>query len=134
MSSPCVALTSLRDVLSNKQSRGAFGQGRMEAIIQGARTIMVGDADVVVSGGMENMTMTPYAMPAARSGFRMNDAVVKDLATQVSARLVSPLLTIGGCALVLGVALVALSTWSAAVVRGMRTDTMMSAGASTVRR
>jgi acetyl-CoA C-acetyltransferase len=51
----------------------------MEAIIMGARTLMLGDADVVVAGGMENMTMTPYAIPAARSGLRMNDGVIKDL-------------------------------------------------------
>lgn len=51
----------------------------MESIIMGARTLMLGDADIVVAGGMENMTMTPYAMPAARSGMRMGDNVVKDL-------------------------------------------------------
>jgi len=51
----------------------------MESIVMAARTLMMGDADVVVAGGMENMTMAPYAMPAARSGMRMGDNVVKDL-------------------------------------------------------
>ncbi len=51
----------------------------MESTIMAARAVMLGDADVVVAGGMENMTRTPYALPAARSGFRMNDGVVKDL-------------------------------------------------------
>ena len=51
----------------------------MEAVLQGARTVMVGDADVVVAGGMENMSLTPYALPTARSGMRMNDQVVRDL-------------------------------------------------------
>lgn len=51
----------------------------MESIIMGARALMLGDADLIVAGGMENMTMTPYALPAARMGMRMNDSVVKDL-------------------------------------------------------
>ena len=51
----------------------------MEAVLQGARTVMVGDADVVVAGGMENMSLTPYALPTARRGMRMNDQVVRDL-------------------------------------------------------
>ena len=51
----------------------------MEATLQGARTIMTGDADLLVVGGMENMTQTPYALPTARLGMRMNDQVVRDL-------------------------------------------------------
>jgi acetyl-CoA C-acetyltransferase len=51
----------------------------MEAVVMAARTLMLGDADIVVAGGMENMTLTPYAMPAARAGLRMNDGVIKDL-------------------------------------------------------
>jgi acetyl-CoA C-acetyltransferase len=66
LSVPCVTISKV------------CGSG-MEAILQGARTLMVGDADLVVAGGMENMTMTPYAMPAARAGLRMNDGVIKDL-------------------------------------------------------
>jgi acetyl-CoA C-acetyltransferase len=40
--------------------------------------IRAGDADVVVAGGMENMTRAPYLLPAARFGFRMGDAEVVD--------------------------------------------------------
>ena len=40
--------------------------------------IRAGDADIVVAGGMENMTRAPYLLPAARFGFRMGDAQVVD--------------------------------------------------------
>ncbi len=39
-----------------------------------AQAVMCGDAEIVVAGGMENMSMAPYAMPRARSGLRMNTA------------------------------------------------------------
>ncbi len=51
----------------------------MESIIMAARMLMIGDADIVIAGGMENMTMTPYAIPAARAGLRMGDNKVRDL-------------------------------------------------------
>lgn len=51
----------------------------MEATIEGARTIIVGDADVVLTGGMENMTMAPYSLPLGRSGYRMNNGQIIDL-------------------------------------------------------
>ena len=40
--------------------------------------IMAGDADIVVAGGMENMSMAPYAMTKARFGYRMNNATIID--------------------------------------------------------
>ena len=36
--------------------------------------IKAGEADIVVAGGMENMSMAPYAMTKARFGYRMNNA------------------------------------------------------------
>lgn len=51
----------------------------MESLIMAARTLAMGDADLLVAGGMENMTMTPYALPDARMGMRMGDKGVKDL-------------------------------------------------------
>jgi acetyl-CoA C-acetyltransferase len=42
-----------------------------QAIILGARTIQLGENDLVVTGGMENMTLAPYALPLGRSGYRM---------------------------------------------------------------
>jgi acetyl-CoA C-acetyltransferase len=50
-----------------------------QAIILGARTIALGENDLVVAGGMENMSMTPYALPQGRSGYRMGQGVVVDL-------------------------------------------------------
>jgi len=44
----------------------------LKAIILGAQSIMLGEADVVVAGGMESMSNAPYAMPKARWGYRMD--------------------------------------------------------------
>jgi len=41
--------------------------------------IRTGEADVVLAGGMENMSLIPYALPAARWGARMNNAELVDL-------------------------------------------------------
>lgn len=43
----------------------------MKSVVEGARTILAGDADIVVTGGMENMSAAPYAVPTARYGARM---------------------------------------------------------------
>ncbi len=43
-----------------------------------ATMIMAGQADIVVAGGMENMSMAPYAMTKARFGYRMNNATIID--------------------------------------------------------
>ena len=43
----------------------------MKSVIEGARAIMASDADIIVAGGTENMTMSPYAVPSARGGARM---------------------------------------------------------------
>ncbi len=50
----------------------------MKSVIEGARAIVAGDAEVVVCGGTENMTMAPYAMPSARGGARMFDTKMVD--------------------------------------------------------
>jgi len=44
----------------------------LKAIALGAQSIMLGEADVVVAGGMENMSRVPYALPRARWGYRMD--------------------------------------------------------------
>jgi len=51
----------------------------MKAIALAAQSIAAGDADVVLAGGMENMSLIPYALPAARWGARMNNANLVDL-------------------------------------------------------
>ena len=50
----------------------------MKSVIEGARAILAGDADVVVCGGTENMTMAPYAVPSARMGARMGNTKMVD--------------------------------------------------------
>ncbi|KAL1916469.1 uncharacterized protein VTP21DRAFT_5660 [Calcarisporiella thermophila] len=60
----------------------------MKAIQLAAQTILLGNADVVVAGGMESMTNTPYYMPSARFGSKyghqeMVDGIVKDGLTDV---------------------------------------------------
>lgn len=55
----------------------------MKAIILGAQSIMLGDKEVVVAGGMESMTNAPFMMSNARNGYRYGngellDAIVRD--------------------------------------------------------
>ncbi|MBS3967134.1 MAG: thiolase family protein [Truepera sp.] len=50
----------------------------LEAIIQGARAVALGDAQVVVVGGMESMSNAPYLLPGARAGLRMGHAQLID--------------------------------------------------------
>jgi acetyl-CoA C-acetyltransferase len=50
----------------------------MKAVIEGARAIMSGDANIVVAGGTENMSQAPYALPDARFGAKMFDAKMVD--------------------------------------------------------
>jgi acetyl-CoA C-acetyltransferase len=50
----------------------------MQAIIFGARAIALGDADVVVAGGMESMSNAPYYLEKARTGYRMGDGKIID--------------------------------------------------------
>jgi acetyl-CoA C-acetyltransferase len=51
----------------------------MKAVALAAQSIRLGEADVVLAGGMENMSMIPYAMPSARWGARMGNAEMIDL-------------------------------------------------------
>ncbi len=51
----------------------------MKAVIEAARTIISGDAEIIVAGGTENMSAAPYAIPSARWGARMNDGKIVDL-------------------------------------------------------
>src|SRR5579883_2126207 len=50
----------------------------LKAVALAAQSIQTGNADVVVAGGMESMTNTPYLLPQGRSGFRMGNNVVVD--------------------------------------------------------
>jgi len=50
----------------------------LQAVMFARREILVEDADVVVAGGMESMTNSPYALPKAREGLRMGNAEIVD--------------------------------------------------------
>ncbi len=50
----------------------------LESVNLAAQKIIIGDADIVVAGGMENMSMAPYALPQARFGYRMNHGTMVD--------------------------------------------------------
>ena len=47
----------------------------MKAVIEAARSIAAGDAEIVVAGGMENMSAAPYALPDLRFGKKMDVAM-----------------------------------------------------------
>ena len=50
----------------------------LNCVNMAAQMIQCGDADIVVAGGMENMSMAPYALKNARYGYRMNNAPMID--------------------------------------------------------
>ena len=50
----------------------------LNCVNMAADLIKAGEADIVVAGGMENMSMAPYAMTKARFGYRMNNATIVD--------------------------------------------------------
>jgi acetyl-CoA C-acetyltransferase len=55
----------------------------MKAIMLGAQAIQLGDAEIVVAGGMESMSNTPYLLEKARNGYKMGnlelvDSMIKD--------------------------------------------------------
>jgi acetyl-CoA C-acetyltransferase len=50
----------------------------LKAVMLAAQAIQVGDADVVVAGGMENMSKAPYYLEKARFGYRMGDGKLND--------------------------------------------------------
>ncbi|TMC59758.1 MAG: acetyl-CoA C-acetyltransferase [Chloroflexi bacterium] len=52
----------------------------LKAMMQATQAIAVGDANLMVVGGMENMSMAPYLMPGARQGLRLGNATLIDAA------------------------------------------------------
>lgn len=55
----------------------------LKAVMLAHQAIQVGDADIIVAGGMENMSSAPYLLPKARTGYRMGngeiiDSMIKD--------------------------------------------------------
>ena len=50
----------------------------MKAVMIGADQVALGRADIVVAGGMESMTNSPYILPKARGGYRLGHGEIKD--------------------------------------------------------
>ncbi len=50
----------------------------LKAVMLAAQAIMVGDADVIVAGGMENMSQAPYYLDGVRDGLKMGDKKIID--------------------------------------------------------
>lgn len=50
----------------------------LNAVNMAAQMIIAGDADIVIAGGMENMSSAPYALPQARYGYRMGNGKMID--------------------------------------------------------
>jgi acetyl-CoA C-acetyltransferase len=50
----------------------------LEAVVFGSKTLLLGDAELVVAGGMESMSNVPYYLREARSGYRMGDGKLID--------------------------------------------------------
>ncbi len=67
----------LPDVVPATTISKVCGSG-MAAVIEGARTIALGDADIVVAGGMESMSNVPYYLEKARQGYRMGNGTLID--------------------------------------------------------
>ncbi|MBZ4643450.1 MAG: acetyl-CoA acetyltransferase [Deferribacteraceae bacterium] len=51
----------------------------MKSIMLAAQSIMLGDSEVAIAGGMESMSQSPYALDKARFGYRMGDGKIFDL-------------------------------------------------------
>lgn len=58
---PTVGATTLNKVC---------GSG-LKAVMMGAQAIKAGDAEIIVAGGMENMSLGPFLLPKARTGYRL---------------------------------------------------------------
>ncbi len=50
----------------------------LKAVMLAAQAVQTGDADVVVAGGMENMSLAPHYLDKSRTGYRMGHGVLKD--------------------------------------------------------
>jgi len=51
----------------------------LKAVMLGTQAIMTGDAEIIVAGGMENMSATPFLVERARTGYRLGDGALVDV-------------------------------------------------------
>ncbi|MCX5975497.1 MAG: acetyl-CoA C-acetyltransferase [Coprothermobacterota bacterium] len=50
----------------------------LQAVVSGAQEILLGEADLILAGGIENMSRAPYLLPKARAGFRLGNETIVD--------------------------------------------------------
>jgi acetyl-CoA C-acetyltransferase len=50
----------------------------LQAVLSAARTILLGEAEIILAGGVESMSNTPYMLPKARWGYRLGHAEMTD--------------------------------------------------------
>jgi len=67
----------LPDMIPSMTINKVCGSG-LKAAMLGAQSIANGDADIVVAGGQESMSLSPHALMGSRDGFRMGDAKLLD--------------------------------------------------------
>ena len=67
----------ISDTVSALTINMVCGSG-LKAVALAAQSVMTGDAEIVIAGGMESMSNAPYLLPQGRKGFRMGDSVVVD--------------------------------------------------------
>jgi acetyl-CoA C-acetyltransferase len=51
----------------------------LKAVMMAAQAIRIGDADTIVAGGMENMSLAPYVLARARAGYRLGHGEILDV-------------------------------------------------------
>src|SRR5687768_6274232 len=54
----------------------------LKAVMMAAQSVQLGDAEIVVAGGMESMTNAPYLIPKAREGYRLGHGTIADSVIQ----------------------------------------------------
>jgi acetyl-CoA C-acetyltransferase len=54
----------------------------LKSVSMAVQSILLGDADVIIAGGQESMSMAPYVLPKARNGYRMGHGEIQDVMIQ----------------------------------------------------
>lgn len=71
-------LANLPDSVGSTMINKVCGSG-LKAVMNASNAIKAGEASAIIAGGMDSMTNAPYALPKARSGFRMGHGEICDL-------------------------------------------------------
>lgn len=71
-------LAGLNDAVTSVTLNKVCGSG-LKSVVMGAQSILCGDNQVCLTGGMENMSAAPYLLEKARQGYRMGDGKLVDV-------------------------------------------------------